>query len=174
MLRGVARMIAGGASMTAIRLGVVIAVALSTWSASPLPARADCVSECQASTYCDYEMEASGECARRLNDCYLDQCNRTRYGALAYDAESGAYGWSNDLDDTAAAEAQALANCREHGDNCAVVVDFWNSCAAVAASDAIVAYGLGDTRAAAEHQALGSCADDGGKDCAIQVWSCTE
>ena len=51
-------------------VGVILALA-----AAPSPARADCVSDCQASTYCELDMNASGECGRRLNDCYLSQCD---------------------------------------------------------------------------------------------------
>jgi hypothetical protein len=62
-------------------------------------AEANCVSTCQASTYCDSEMNASGECSRRLNDCYSNACNKRLYGAIAYGTQSGAYGWSYDFDD---------------------------------------------------------------------------
>jgi hypothetical protein len=136
-------------------------------------ARADCVSACQASTYCDSEMNASGECGRRLNDCYIDQCNRKIYGAIAYGAKSGAFGWSNDLGDAQSAENQALNNCSANGDDCQVTVDFWNSCAAVAASRATVAYGLGDNRGQAEGDAVAACEKDGGAQCEVKAWACT-
>jgi hypothetical protein len=136
-------------------------------------AKADCISACQASTYCDSEMNASGECGRRLNDCYLDQCNKTLYGAIAYGAQSGAVGWSYDFTDAPSAEKEALKNCGAHGDDCQVVVDFWNTCAAVAADGGTVAYGLGENQGQAESGALASCEDDGGSHCAVQAWSCT-
>ena len=136
-------------------------------------ARADCVSACQASTYCDSEMNASGECGRKLNDCYINECNRKTYGAIAYGAKSGAYGFSHDFDDAASAENEALTTCRTNGDDCQVVVDFWNTCAAVAAAGDTVAYGLGDSRGIAEGEALAACAKDGGTNCAVQAWSCT-
>ena len=135
--------------------------------------RADCVAACQASTYCDSEMNASGECGRRLNDCYIDQCNRKTYGAIAYGTQSRAYGWSHDFNDGSAAEAEALNNCRANGDDCQVVVDFWNTCAAVAADGGIVASGLGDTQLLAEDQALTACEKDGGSECRVQAWSCS-
>jgi hypothetical protein len=139
----------------------------------PAPAKADCVSACQASTYCDSEMNASGECGRRLNDCYINECSRRTYGSIAYGAKSGAYGWSHDFDDAQSAENEALKNCRVDGDDCQVVVDFWNSCAAVAADGEIVRYGLGDTRGQAEGYALATCEEDGGAQCAVQAWACT-
>jgi len=137
-------------------------------------AEADCVSACQASTYCDQEMNASGECGRLLNDCYLKECKRKIYGAIAYGSSSGAYGWSNDLADPQAAEQQALNNCKAHGDDCQVVVDFWNTCAAVAADQGTVGYGLGDTEDQAEEEAVAACEEDGGDNCAIQAWACAQ
>lgn len=136
-------------------------------------ATADCVAACQASTYCDSEATVSGECSQRLNDCYANECNKTLYGAIAYGAESGAVGWSYDFNDAPSAEKEALGNCGAHGDDCQVVVDFWNSCAAVAADGATVAYGLGDNQTQAESGAIASCQNDGGSNCKVQAWSCT-
>jgi hypothetical protein len=137
------------------------------------PAKADCVSACQASTYCDSEMNASGECGRRLNDCYINECSRRTYGSIAYGTESGAVGWSHDFDDAPSAEREALKNCRANGDDCQVVVDFWNTCAAVAADRNVVRYGLGDTRGQAEGNALATCEEDGGTQCLVRGWACT-
>src|SRR5215813_10440705 len=145
-------------------------IGLVTGAAS---AQADCVSACQASTYCDSEMNASGECSRRLNDCYINECNKKLYGAIAYGTQSGAVGWSYDFDDAPSAENEALSNCRDHGDDCQVVVDFWNTCAAVAASGDIVRYGLGDTEDEAQGDAVATCEKDGGTQCEVQAWSCT-
>jgi hypothetical protein len=137
-------------------------------------AQADCVSACQASTYCDSEMNASGECGRRLNDCYLNECNRKTYGAIAYDAESGAVGWSYDFEAASDAEQKALAGCGEQGGNCKVVYDFWNACAALAAAeDGSYAVDHGDSQEDAEGKALAGCAQNGGHGCEIKAWSCT-
>jgi hypothetical protein len=137
------------------------------------PAGADCVSACQASTYCDSEMNASGECGRRLNDCYINECSKKLYGSIAYGHESGAVGWAYDFDDAPSAEKEALKSCSATGHDCEVVVDFWNTCAAVAADGATIAFGLGDNRNQAEHGAIASCQEDGGRSCEIQAWSCT-
>jgi hypothetical protein len=147
--------------------------ALAWIAAGTMPAQADCISDCAAATYCDSEMNASGACSTALNACYARECNRTSYGAIAYGAKTGAVGWSYDFDNAPAAEKEALTNCRANGDDCQVVVDFWNTCAAVAAHRGIVAYGLGDTRGLAEDQAAAACAKDAGAQCAIQAWSCT-
>ena len=153
-------------------LGIMIGVA------APLaPARADCVSDCQASTYCDSDMNASGECGRRLNDCYLSQCNRPSisYGAIAYGAQSQAFGFSFGLANAAAAERRALANCAKHGKDCEVVASVANTCAAVAGgSNARYATAEADTRRQAESAALAGCSRAGGDDCEVQVWTCAQ
>jgi hypothetical protein len=136
-------------------------------------AEADCVSACQASTYCDSEMNASGECGRRLNDCYINECSKRLYGSIAYGRESGAVGWGYDFTDAPSAENEALKNCSANGNDCQVVVDFWNSCAAVAADGRIVAFGLGDNQGQAEGSAVAACQGDGGSNCEVQAWSCT-
>ena len=138
------------------------------------PAGADCVSACQASTYCDSEMNASGECGRLLNDCYINECNKTLYGALAYDAETGANGWSYDFENQGDAEQKALSGCSEGSSNCKVVYVFWNSCAALAAaSDGRYSIEGGDNEEGAQDRALATCRRDGGESCEIRVWSCT-
>jgi len=153
------------------RSAIVYAALSCPWCA---PAWADCVSDCDAATYCDSEMHASGECADKLGACYQRECGRVRYGAIAYDAESGAYGWSNELYDAPAAEARALANCREHSEACKIVYDFWNSCAALAAdADHRYAIGRADTRQQAEAEAIAACRQETGTSCDVEVWSCT-
>lgn len=150
----------------------VLSVCLSLLAPARMAA-ADCVSACKASVYCDSDMNASGECGRRLNDCYINQCSRKTYGSIAYGAESGSYGWSHDFDDAQSAENEALRSCRTTGTDCQVVVDFWNTCAAVAAGGRTVEYGLGESRGEAEDGALTACRDSGGAQCAIRAWACT-
>ena len=156
-----------------LRVRVLFAVVSLAGLAACGAARADCVSECQAATYCDSEMTVSGECSQRLNDCYVNECNRLQYGALAYDSETGAVGWSYDFPDAAGAEQKALSSCLEHGRSCKVVYDFWNSCASLAvADDGSYAVGRGETEDAANDEAVIACAGNG-QNCSIQAWSCT-
>jgi hypothetical protein len=137
-------------------------------------AQADCVSACQASTNCDSEMNASGECGRRLNDCYINECNKTLYGSLAYDADSGAVGWSYDFANQGDAERKAMSGCSEKSNNCKVVYDFWNSCAALAAAaDGSYSIEGADNEDGAQSRALASCKQNGGESCEIMVWGCT-
>jgi hypothetical protein len=162
-----------GVSMQGVTVSIRVLVAGLGLVVAAGMAKADCVSACQASTYCDSEMNASGECGRLLNDCYLNQCNKTLYGSIAYGTRSGAVGWSYDFNDAPSAEKEALRNCSANGNDCRVVVDFWNSCAAVAADGTTIAYGLGDNQGQAEQGAIASCEEDGGSNCAVQAWSCT-
>jgi hypothetical protein len=164
---------AGGGSMQRVPVFIRVLLAALGLGFFAGAAKADCVSACQASTYCDSEMNASGECGRRLNECYIDACNRKRYGALAYDAESGAVGWSYDFDDAAGAERKALSGCREQGGNCKIVYDFWNSCAALAAgNDGHYGIGRADAQEQAEADAIADCGQSGGTSCEVQAWSC--
>ena len=155
-----------------VSIQVVLSVCLGLCTAAG-SAAADCVSACQASTYCDSEMSASGECGRRLNDCYINECSKTLYGALAYDAENGDYGWSADFDNQTDAEQKALAGCASSS-SCKIVYDFWNSCAALAAAgDGSYSIQGGDNQDAAQRSALADCARNGGLGCEIKVWGCT-
>ena len=156
-----------------VRWGIAAAVACIIGGLLTEPARADCVSECQASTYCDSTM--GSECGSRLNDCYLRECNRptVSYGAIAYGKTSQAFGYSYGMNNTQAADKKALANCKTHGDDCAVVASMKNGCAAVAAAGGPgYAVAMGKTEEAAQSEALKSCKGNGIKGCEIQVWSC--
>ena len=150
-------------------LACLAAAALTT------PAKADCVDDCQAATYCDSTMYATGECNDKLLTCYQEQCNRPTisYGAIAYGAQSQAYGFSFDAGDADAASNTAMTNCKKHGDDCQIVTSFSNSCAAVAAGDGSnYAVGQGATRDLAQAAAMANCAKTGGASCEVQVWSC--
>jgi hypothetical protein len=106
----------------------------------------------------------------RLNDCYINSCSKTRYGAIAYDAANGAFGYSYDYDTGAGADRNALTSCQEQSRDCKVVLDFWNSCGALAADpNGHYDYGLGNSRPEAESKALASC----GAGCEVKVWACS-
>jgi hypothetical protein len=138
-------------------------------------ARADCASDCKSTTYCDAQMQASGECARKVNECYLSECRQPSrsFGAIAYGANSGAAGWANSELNAASAERVALSNCRRYGDDCEIVMNFSESCAAVAAGDnGDFATGQATTREQAQSNAMSACASKGLSHCKIQAWSC--
>ncbi len=141
------------------------------------PARADCVDDCQASTYCDSAMMESGECNDKLDQCYQLECNKPSesFGAIAYGAGSQAYGFSYDSPNEDAASNIALNNCKKHGDDCKVVLHLSNSCGAVAAVSNSNSYatGQGATKEQAQFFAVANCKKNGGGGaCEVQVWSC--
>jgi hypothetical protein len=98
------------------------------------------------------------------------------YGALAYGAGSTAFGYAFGKDTAKDADATALSNCRQGqgGDDCKIVADFSNSCAAVAAigSTGVFEVGHGGTRDLAQAEAMRACSRRGGG-CEIKVWTCT-
>src|ERR1041384_5873989 len=159
----------------AMPLRTIIALCLSclALAVSAGVARADCVDDCQASTYCDSTMYANGECNDKLNQCYQQECNKPQgdFGAIAYGASSRAFGYSFDSPDSDAASSLAMSNCRKNGDDCRVVLNFSNSCAAVAApgdGDSF-AIGQGANKEQAQFNAVANCRKKGGGDsCDVQ------
>lgn len=101
------------------------------------PAFADCVSDCQASTYCG---GSSWECAQNQNICFRS-CNNSsseavsgEYGALAVGPESLAYGMSDRSPTEEKARKSAMRFCRKNGKDCEVVETYHNTCVAIAES----------------------------------------
>lgn len=96
------------------------------------------------------------------------------YGALAYGAESGAFGWSHNQGSADEADQVALSKCAQHGQDCKIVVRVIHSCAAVAAgNNGAVASGTGSTQERAQDAAMSECRGNGGENCDIQVWTCS-
>jgi serine/threonine-protein kinase len=96
------------------------------------------------------------------------------YGALAIQSShGGAYGWSHDYSTKQDAEDEAQSEC---GDDCTVVLDFWNGCAAYStdqdSGSTSYGWGIGNTQGEAEHVARRQCEDHGGGTCIIKVWAC--
>ena len=98
----------------------------------------------------------------------------TLYGAIAYGAKSIANGYGFDKPRAADAQATAMVNCRQHGDDCKIVANFSNSCAAVAAVEAKGRFstGGGRTRTEAQNNAMKTCQAQVGGKCEIEVWTC--
>ena len=142
-----------------------------------LPASADCVDDCQAATYCDDAMHLSGECSDKLNQCYQLECSKPSesFGAIAYGAGSQAFGYSYESPNDNDASRIAMSNCKKHGDDCKLVLNFSNSCGAVAAvgNSGSFSIGQGANKEQAQFNAVANCKKDGGGDgCQVQVWSC--
>jgi hypothetical protein len=88
------------------------------------------------------------------------------YGALAYNEETGAYGYAYDYDTQAEASKAAVEEC---GKDCKVVMQLKNECGAIAQSQKFYGWANGASRKAAEKGALDNC----GKDCKVVAWTCT-
>jgi hypothetical protein len=94
------------------------------------------------------------------------------YGAIAYARPTGSWGASWDQPSQQVANEVARRQCGQYAADCAVVVQFWNLCAAYATGEGTMdGWGSGDTRAAAEQRALVACQHQGGS-CQLQVWAC--
>jgi len=92
------------------------------------------------------------------------------YGAIAYDRQSGAYGFAYDQPSPVAAGRRALDKCGSPG--CTLVLEFVDGCGAYATGpNAAAGAGSDYTRTTAEDRALAQCRSAGGN-CQVQVWTC--
>jgi hypothetical protein len=122
-------------------------------------------------------MYESGECNEKLDQCYQLECNRPNesFGAIAYGTGSQAFGYAYQSPNEDAASSIALSNCKKHGDDCKLVLNFSNSCGAVAAvaQSGSFSIGQGANKEQAQFMAVANCKKDGGGDgCQVKVWSC--
>jgi hypothetical protein len=94
---------------------------------------------------------------------------RNNYGAIAYNAATGAYGFSYDQRSRRGALQVALSQC---AGSCSETRQFKDSCGAIAASaerpPRRYALATADTRELVEKAALAKC-----RGCEILAWTCT-
>jgi hypothetical protein len=92
------------------------------------------------------------------------------FGAIAYNIDNGAYGWAVDRVTQMEADAAALEHC---GQGCEVVVQFKNTCAAIALGDDNAwGWARADQKAVAQRNAVANCAKHG-TGCVVKAWACT-
>jgi hypothetical protein len=91
----------------------------------------------------------------------------TYYGAIAYHAASGSFGWASDRRTSRDARIEALEQCGRQ--ECVVVATLTRSCGALAKDSKKFIVQKGATRKEAETKAMGKC----GPQCEIAVWTCT-
>lgn len=96
------------------------------------------------------------------------------FGALAIDHNHGeAYGASYNHETQRRADRAALDEC---GHGCTVVVRYNTGCAAYAADQTrgstVYGWAPGHTEIQAKRKAMRNCANYGGQNCLIRVWSC--
>lgn len=89
-----------------------------------------------------------------------------RWGAVAYNSKTGAFGYAVNFASRREAETEAFRQC---GD-CDVIKTFRDACGAIAHRPKKFAWETGASREIAERKALTRC---GGDACKIAVWACT-
>jgi hypothetical protein len=124
------------------------------------------------STCARYE---SGQCVEQMHFCHdAPSAPAHSYGAIAYGRKSGAYGYSFSWADRKKAEATAMRNCGQHGDDCEVAIWFDRRCGAVSADAGPTEFwGLGMDISAARADAMNKCRKTGSKSCEIQASQCS-
>jgi len=148
--------------------GVVLGVLLALGVGAPARAQVPCSTVCSR-----YDQ---GQCVEYTHySCEGIKAPPPSYGAIAYGRTSGAWGTSYQWTSQSKAESVAMQNCKEHGDDCEVMVWFKQQCGAVAAADGKDAFwGLGANEGQARAQAQRKCEDAGGKGCEIQAAQCSK
>jgi len=92
---------------------------------------------------------------------------RQLWGSIAYNSNSGTFGYAVDRKTKREAETEAFHQC---GSDCDLIKTFRDACGAVAVRPKRVAWDTGASREIAERKALTRC---GGEACKIAVWACT-
>ncbi|MDP3899055.1 MAG: DUF4189 domain-containing protein, partial [Mesorhizobium sp.] len=86
----------------------------------------------------------------------------------------GAHGYSYNYNTRRQAEREALANCRNYGGGCRVVLYFVNACGALAVGDGYGSgYAWATSRNGAERRALANC-ENYTDSCEIVRWVCSK
>ena len=125
-------------------------------------AYADCYRDCMDQSGCGSSMDSSfcsGTQARCSTDCRDKGPGGSGkiYGAIAYSAKNGAYGYSHGWTNKKKAEKVALKNCSQNGKGCKSRVWFYNGCGAVAADGSKVTWAQDSSEQAAMKKALDKC-----------------
>ncbi len=145
-----------------IKLTLLFFTCLVITSAATALAYADCYRECMDAHGCGSSMDSSycsGTQARCSTDC-RDKGPGGRgkiYGAIAYSAKNGVYGYSHGWTNKKKAEKVAVKNCSANGKGCKSRVWFYNSCGAVAADGSKVTWAQGSSEQEARKKALDKC-----------------
>jgi hypothetical protein len=161
---------------------LVLALNLSSAGAAPLAqAQVDCYNICQQNCSSpgqpDYEQSfCVARVQRCQQDCLAKNAPHGVNGAIAYGARGVAFGYAFDKDSEAAAKATALDNCKQHGDDCKIVISFSKTCAAVAAVEekSVFSVGQGSSQDKAETAAMTACSRKYGAGCEVEVWTCSQ
>ena len=159
------------------RFFLILLLSLSFGGAAPLAsALAGNVNACIDTCFSTFHPPYDCSSCTALRDNCVKECSKVgpAYGAIAYGRTSGAWGSSYQWDSRAKAESTAMQNCKEHGDDCEVMVWFHDECGAVAAGDDGAAFwALGDGEGQARENAVNKCVEGGDKNCEIEAAQCS-
>ena len=157
----------------------LILTLLGVAMSAPEAVAADCFRECMDVASCGSSFDSS-YCSSIESRCETECRNSPNnpnaaksYGAIAYSAKDGGYGYSHGWTNQKKAEKVAMSGCKDHGKKCKPAVWFSNGCGAVAADGKKTGWGIGDSARQASQAALTNCAKSGGKNCKVQVSHCS-
>ena len=95
------------------------------------------------------------------------------YGAIAYSASSGAYGYSEKYANRTQAESRAKQECGKS--DCEIAAWYFNSCGALAADDDGHWGGAqGGNEEGARRAASARCEKEGGRNCRVIATQCSQ
>ena len=102
----------------------------------------------------------------------LERRRSNSYGAIAYSADSGGIGYSEQFASRAQAEQRAKKECGKN--DCEIAAWFYNSCGALAADDDGTWGGAqGGNEQRARQAAIARCIKEGGKNCKVIATQCS-
>lgn len=137
--------------------------------------RSSCLSSCSDRYLQCRSSQSDTQCSHQRIFCEANcpDAIQNKYGAIAYDISTGAWGWSGDFPSQQAADRYALQKCGTRGRKCMIVSRFLNGCGALAVGEASVwGSGRAGSKSAAERFALSEC-NKRGHGCSLRAWACT-
>ena len=133
----------------------------------------DCLYDCEGPICADFGNKTDF-CQELRAKCQARCSGRRWWGAIAYSAPDQQFGYSLDWNNVNAAKKQALDRCSKTGKACKVWIYYENECGAIAADGNTVTWGTAFLKENAKQRAMLECKKAGGKNCAIEVWSCSK
>lgn len=156
---------------------LVRAVAALLPLSAPLAAAADCTSSCNDDYYACTNTASIGDCSHYRSMCY-QSCTLNGpselYGAIAYSPSANKFGTSARYPTEAEAEARSIVECRKRGgsDDCKPMWFVVPNCGALATGPGRWGYDWGESREAADDNALAKCGKGGTIVCTVDVTVC--
>ena len=153
-------------------LFVILALGMKPSRASAAGA-GSCLYDCEGPLCADFGNNTA-LCLEMRAKCQARCSGRRWWGAIAYSAPDKQSGYSYEWNDVNDAKKTALDRCSKTGKACKLWIWYENECGAIAADGNIVTWGTAFLRENAQQRAMLECTKVGGKNCAIQIWSCSK